>query len=271
MAVPSSGPLGLYADIWGGEIGGAQANTSLHGASVYAGFSTPDAMSDFYGWSDVEVPSVTTNGATSVTTTSMTANGNVTNTGNENPTRGFYFGTSTNYSSNTKYSVGIGGTGAFSRSMTGLSYATYYYWAYASNSAGEAVGGRITQVTTVPTFTPTYGGTGTGCKLISANYYSAQTRHSTAQYINPYTGAAVAYAGCGTPTNFPDNWNSMTEVTNARNRWTQGYCQATIASFGRACFKWFNRTSNTSPAIGMVGAIGSCTNSIQDQTVQEMS
>jgi len=50
MAVPSSGQLREYADI-GVELGVAQSNVSLRGMSAIAGFSTPDAMSEFYGYS----------------------------------------------------------------------------------------------------------------------------------------------------------------------------------------------------------------------------
>ena len=50
MAVPSSGQLREYADI-GVELGVAQTNVSLRGMSQTAGFSSPDAMSEFYGYS----------------------------------------------------------------------------------------------------------------------------------------------------------------------------------------------------------------------------
>ena len=50
MAIPSSGQLREYADI-GVELGVAQSNVSLRGMSAIAGFSTPDAMSEFYGYS----------------------------------------------------------------------------------------------------------------------------------------------------------------------------------------------------------------------------
>ena len=160
MAVPSSGKLALYGDIIGGEKGDAQGNNSLHDMAVYAGFSTPDAMSDFYGWSDVSAPSVSTSAATSVTQSSFTANGNVSNTGGENVSRGFYIGTSTNYASNTKYTIGgTQGTGAFSYNKTGLSPGTTYrFFAWASNSGGETVGAMQT-ITTFVNFTPSYGGT----------------------------------------------------------------------------------------------------------------
>lgn len=50
MAIPSSGELELYGDI-GTELGVAQSNVSLHGMSQTAGFTEPDAMSEFYGYS----------------------------------------------------------------------------------------------------------------------------------------------------------------------------------------------------------------------------
>ena len=49
MAVPSSGELELYGDI-GTELGVAQSNVTLHGMSQTAGFTEPDAMSEFYGY-----------------------------------------------------------------------------------------------------------------------------------------------------------------------------------------------------------------------------
>ena len=55
MAVPSSGELELYGDI-GTELGVAQSNVTLHGMSQTAGFTPPDAMSEFYGYSSGSSP-----------------------------------------------------------------------------------------------------------------------------------------------------------------------------------------------------------------------
>ena len=151
MAVPSSGQLRLYADIFTEFTSYSQGNNSLHSASIYAGFSTPDAMSDFYGYTDAVAPSVSSQGATSVAITSYTGNGNVTSDGGATVTdRGFYMGTnSASPTNNTKYAVGSG-TGTYSRSFTGLSsYSTYYYWAYATNTVGTVYGSRITVTTQV--------------------------------------------------------------------------------------------------------------------------
>lgn len=51
MALPSSGPLSL-GDI-AGELGLSLSNLSLRDMSSTAGFSTPDAVSEFYGYSAI--------------------------------------------------------------------------------------------------------------------------------------------------------------------------------------------------------------------------
>lgn len=154
MPVPSSGELGLYKEIYTAFNDFSQGNNSLHSASIYAGFSTPDAMSDFYGYVDAVAPTVSTSAATSVTGNSMTINGNVTSDGGGTITeRGFYFGTSTTATSNPKYTVS-GTTGAFSNSRTGLSAGTLYrIFAFATNVAGTTIAGRVDQYTT---FTATF-------------------------------------------------------------------------------------------------------------------
>ena len=185
MAVPSSGELKLWDTLWNQELAGSKGENSLHSASVYAGFSTPDALSDFYGWSDVEVPSVTTNSITSVTFNSLTLNGNVTDTGNENVSRGWYFGTTANpYSSNTKTTLtGTQGTGTYSQSKSATSSTTYYAWAFACNSAGEAVGSRVQASTPAPPFYP---------RARSFHYFcnsgNAPSINAGQIYYNGYTG-----------------------------------------------------------------------------------
>ena len=86
------------------------------------------------------VPSVTTSAATNITSTTVTLNGNVTSDGGATVTaRGFVYGTSAN---NLTQSVQSGsGTGSFTKTLTGLSASTtYYYKAYATNSEGTAYG-----------------------------------------------------------------------------------------------------------------------------------
>lgn len=150
MAVPSSGPLQLRGDI-ALEVDGSATGTdvSLRALSNSAGFDAPDTMSEFYGYSSVSAPSVTTDAASDVTSSGFTANGNATaDNGASITDRGFYIGTDSNYANNTKTSVGGSGTGTFTLAQSGLTYnTTYYITAYATNSVGEGRGSTISQNT----------------------------------------------------------------------------------------------------------------------------
>lgn len=150
MAVPSSGPLQLRGDI-ALEVDGSATGTdvSLRALSNSAGFTQPDTMSEFYGYSSVSAPSVDTDTASDVTSNSFTANGDATaDNGASITDRGFYIGTDSNYANNTKTSVGGNSTGNFSLAQSGLTYnTTYYITAYATNSVGEGRGNTITQNT----------------------------------------------------------------------------------------------------------------------------
>ena len=151
MPVPSSGQLRLRADI-NQEVNGNDTddNVSLGTLADDAGFDTPpDTMQEFYSYSSVTEPSVTTDAASSVTAQTFTANGNATaDNGASITDRGFYIGTDSNYANNTKTSVGGSGTGTFTLAKTGLTYnTTYYITAYATNSVGEGRGSTISQAT----------------------------------------------------------------------------------------------------------------------------
>ena len=210
MAVPSSGPLRLRNDI-NLEVNDnvTDTNVALHQLSIDAGFSTPDSMGDFYGYTSVYAPSVTTNAATSVTDTAMTLNGNVTDDGKENVSRGFYHGTNgTTSTSNTKYTLGgTQSTGTFACTRTGLSYGTaYYFWAFACNSAGETIASRVQSNTAYPPYTPTnmtggwvctYGSVGGTCNICES---SRCIRHTLqGGWMNPYNAGKnyVINFSCG--------------------------------------------------------------------------
>jgi len=104
-------------------------------------------------------PSVTTSSATNIAITTATANGNITNTGGENPQRFIQWGReSGNYTN--ECSAGIGGTGNYSCNMTNLTgNITYYLRAKAINSIGTSYGNEITMRTIIPSdyeiFNPT--------------------------------------------------------------------------------------------------------------------
>lgn len=99
---------------------------------------------------------VTTQSASSITTTGFTGNGNITNTGGEGndvTRRGFCYKAGTSGDPTTADSVvyddGAFGTGAYTKAVTGLSPATdYRVRAYAVNAAGTVYGDTV-QVTTI--------------------------------------------------------------------------------------------------------------------------
>ncbi|MBO7134868.1 MAG: hypothetical protein J6W06_12025 [Bacteroidales bacterium] len=107
---------------------------------AYATNSAGTAYGEVMSFTTLGTPTVTTGSASSITNTSATLSGNVTSDGGATVTaRGFLYGTS---SSNLTQTVQSGsGTGSFTKSITGLSsYTTYYYKAYAANSAGTSYG-----------------------------------------------------------------------------------------------------------------------------------
>lgn len=113
-----------------------------------------------YKESGISLPTVTTQAVTDITETTATGNGDITATGGENATnRGVVWSTSSHgdpgnvapgssgYESSNNQS-GSFGTGAFTRSLTGLSdNTTYYVRAYAGNSAGYDYGSEVSFTT----------------------------------------------------------------------------------------------------------------------------
>jgi len=227
MAVPSSGELKLWDDLWNQEIGGSKGNNSLHSASVYAEFDTPDALGDFYGWSDVEVPSVSSLNATSVNYNSAILRGEVTATGNEDVSSGFYIGTSNTAASNPKVTLpGTRGTGVYCCTKTGLTGQTSYKsFAFASNSAGECIATSCCTFTTpVPPFNPSlttwYAGSAGSIHRVS-NIGTNIAQSTGAGYaLNPYTSGWQAIFTTPTANQTSATCTGTKQgATNANNKW----------------------------------------------------
>ncbi|MFA5986975.1 MAG: FISUMP domain-containing protein, partial [Parcubacteria group bacterium] len=102
----------------------------------------------------ITTPVVTTDAVTSITSTTAVGNGTVTDTGGNNPTRYIEWGTTSGSYPNS-CNAGIGGMGAYSCSMTGLSVGTtYYVRAKVVNTAGTTYGSETSFVVVVaPTVT----------------------------------------------------------------------------------------------------------------------
>jgi hypothetical protein len=98
---------------------------------------------------DIVAPTVTTQSCTNLDHTTLTGNGNITNTGGENCTRrGFCYKSGTSgdptTADSTVYDDGDFGTGAYTKGLTGLTQGTSYrVRAYTVNSAGTAYGDTV--------------------------------------------------------------------------------------------------------------------------------
>ena len=90
----------------------------------------------------VMTPTVTSGSASSISSTTATASGNVTSDGGATvTTRGICYNTTGTPTTADDIVASGGGTGAFSSNLPGLTAGTTYYWrAYATNSAGTVYG-----------------------------------------------------------------------------------------------------------------------------------
>jgi hypothetical protein len=211
MPITSSGEIALIANIEAEFDQTGTEDISLVQAATDAGVS-PNMFS-FYGASDVAVGAVTTNSASSVGASSMVLNGNVTNTGGGSITsHGFYFGTSSTYSNNTKIDLGAkASTGTFNNTRTGLgSTTTYYITAFVVNGAGESVGATVSAATT---WQPIYANMTANALATFTGYSSLNigVYHDTA-----YSGSITTYNSWYNGANSGSNYTVPT-ATNANN------------------------------------------------------
>ena len=164
-------------------------------------------------------PVVVTNDASSITNTSMTLNGEITDDFNLSIIeRGFYFGTSTNYLNNTKTAEGGTTVSAFTASQTSLTAATtYYITAYASNSAGESVGATKTAITsgTTTTLAPTFNCLIAGLNINNGTVgetVTGTTVYGTINSISPSTyqnGNTVYTATIAVPSGYSNTGSTI--------------------------------------------------------------
>ncbi len=163
--------------------------TTVNAIGCKTNYISDSAISDVY--TIIVPPTVTTSAASSVTDISAVLNGNITATGGANATvRGFAWGTNSALSGGTTATTtndtGSFGTGAFNTNpspLTGLTCnTTYYYRAYATNSAGDGLGSIQTFTTsacTVISITVTSSGTisyGTLAAGVSSSTVPAYTQ-----------------------------------------------------------------------------------------------
>ena len=230
-------------------------------AATYSGFSFPNpAGSGFSSWAGyhliagwsttgggVIAPIVTNStGASNVTSSSARLNGEVTNTGGENPTVHTYWGTTDGgtTSGNWAHDVNLGtkGLGTFYTDISGLSpTTTYYYRCFATNSAGSdwadstssfttSGGGSSPTISFSPTsftFTATQGGANPSTQTLNIsnsgggtlNWYlsNTQTWLSLSPTSGTYSGSStlsVNIAGMSAGTYNDNVYIAATGATN---------------------------------------------------------
>jgi len=139
-------------------------NSSISGLSqgstyyvrAYATNMAGTAYGDNKSFTTLDIPTVTTNTISDLTSNSATCGGNITNDGGTAVTeRGVCWNTSSNPTVDDFKTEDGSGTGSFTSSLTGLTEATtYYVRAYAINSTGISYGDEITFYTPIlPTVT----------------------------------------------------------------------------------------------------------------------
>jgi hypothetical protein len=192
----------VSADSGNGEYSKALSGLTVATTYYYCAFATNSAGTAIgevmsFTLLDIVPPTVQTNAASSITATGATLNGNVTSDGDATVTaRGFLYGTN---SSNLTQTVQSGsGTGSFTANLTGLtSGTTYYYKAYATNSAGTAYG-------EVRSFTTESSGANTG----TLNGHD---------YVDLGLPSGTLWATCNVGANTPEgygNYYAWGETTN---------------------------------------------------------
>ena len=163
--------------------------------------NVPHAMSEFYGYDHDLVlsttPTVVTNNASSITSNSMTLNGNMTSTGNNTVTsKGFVY--SSAISNPFKGGIGVttvtvfnpNSTGAYTGAATALSSSTtYYIKAWATNSEGTSYGSVRQATTSAPSYTTKYTD-GPHNKNLFACY---QTSTTVIKYSGSFTNGITVY------------------------------------------------------------------------------
>jgi|TARA_R100000479_G_scaffold19299_1_gene7333 hypothetical protein len=190
MPVPSSGQLRLRADI-NLEVEGNDTddNVSLGTLSNTAGFTEPDTMSEFYGYVGAEPATFGSISFSNVSDTTMRATVTITNPSGLHLDFGFYHGTSTNRTSNTKYTVNDNTATSITyyRDFSSLSGSTTYRcWGWCTYRGGEfseTSSSMASQTTLAPITYSTYNG---AYEWIYAGGYSGE-------HTQGWWGAAIQY------------------------------------------------------------------------------
>ncbi|WP_333696710.1 hypothetical protein [Flavobacterium sp.] len=214
------------------------------------------------------LPTIQTNSITSITQTTATGGGNVTNNGGANVTsRGVCWSTTPNPTLSNSFIISGNGGGVFSSNLTGLNPGTtYFVRAFATNSVGTAYGNTVSFITspaTIPTGVQTNtvssitqntalcGGnvTGTGGSPITQRGVCWSNTTTTPTIANPRTND-----GSGTGT-FTSNISGLLPNTTYHVRAYATNSVGTAYGINRT----FTTTGSTIPVVSSTTAVSGIT------------
>ncbi|MGD0354778.1 MAG: fibronectin type III domain-containing protein [Dehalococcoidia bacterium] len=186
----------------------------------------------------VTTPTITdSTGASNITTTAATLNGNLTSDGGAASTVSVYWGTTDGGTTAASWSgnvaVGTQSVGAFTASLTGLtSGTTYYYRCYASNSAGSAWAPASASFTTsAPARSSVTTPSGLSATPVSATQinlsWTDNSNNETGFKIERKTGAGVFAQIATVGANVTTYSNSTGLVANTTYTYRVRYYQGT--------------------------------------------
>jgi len=239
MAVPSSGELKLRADI-ALEVNGSATgtNVSLHQMSIDSGFTTPDPMGEFYGYSACAEATVGQNTISSTSSTAFRHNMKWDNPSQCATRYRYYYGTNSTVRSNPAYTKATNDTSVeydATNYFTGLSPSTtYYVEAFAESSIfGTTYAPSKTVGTSAPPLgisweatSETVGGYASGDYQnqfgvidFNGNWYTCinATGWSLNQNISGAGTATMTQTVTGISSYFSTNWNPYQSVSVTNN------------------------------------------------------
>jgi len=168
------------------DLGAAGQNVPYGTYTVSATASNTNGTSSASGNTTLNVPAIATPSTSSLTSTTVTLNSNLTQDGGTAATHeGFYWGTTASYGNTADSGAGSFTSGAFSQNLTGLTASTtYHYQAYAYNGNCGVYGPD-------ETFTASAGATNQALAFSGTGQYLTTSSALVSSY--PYTLAAWVY------------------------------------------------------------------------------
>jgi hypothetical protein len=227
-------------------------------------------------FTQIVIPTVTTNDVTNIQQTTATGGGNVTNSGGATVTaRGVCWSTSTNPTISNSHTTNGTGTGSFTSSMTGLTPGTLYHVrAYATNSAGTGYGPDVS-FTTLSSGGNVPQGAINGLFTINANGDQVYFSQGNLQYqasTNTWRFATNQYDYIGDAnSNISQNYSGWIDLfgwgTSGNNHgavcyqpWSTSQTNSDYYAYGQSTYNLYDQTGQADWGYNAISNGGNTTN-----------